>query len=372
LTIDLYHREIHLSERRGWKRADAIIGLLMVVILAGILTSARSRINLDANRSNTINNLKQIGLAFQNHNDTNNCLPNNGGANDADELKKVNYGWHNPNFRNSGTWATQILPFLEASPFRITGPDGVEPPAVPDRYPADSLWQLEIKYYLCAERGRRGFKTSREKACYPGPVTDFAINVFINSPPTVDKTVKSGLTEESLNRFARDDGTPAQNGDWAAAQSKMTTQGISDGASNTILLGGKALPLKLFESDEASMGDEGIFSPGNWRMNDKKKTLTSTGTGRGHFVVANPPSVDQTEYPEGGGVPWMYRDSELTGEGAKLPYGLAWGGPFKEGVLFLFADGKVRTVTYEQKGTIIFAKMLYPNDGRIFYPSDGD
>src|SRR5207253_1584022 len=66
--------------------------------------------------SKTTNNLKMIGLAFQNHNDTNNCLPNNGGANDEDGLKAVNYGWHSPNIRNSGTWATQILPFMEQDP----------------------------------------------------------------------------------------------------------------------------------------------------------------------------------------------------------------------------------------------------------------
>ncbi len=87
--------------------------IVIAVALVGLIMPALAKTRADDNRRKTTNNLKQIGLAFQNHNDTNFCLPNNGGANDVETLKNVNYGWHNPNIRNSGTWATQILPFME-------------------------------------------------------------------------------------------------------------------------------------------------------------------------------------------------------------------------------------------------------------------
>src|SRR5207244_11472310 len=87
-----------------------------------------------------------------------------------------------------------------------------------------------------------------------------------------------------------------------------------------------------------SKGDQGIFSPGNWSLKDKTKTLVSTGTARGHVVVADPPAENQKEYPKKGGVPWLYRESELTGDPLP-PYELACGGPYEGGVLFMFGDG---------------------------------
>jgi hypothetical protein len=376
-----------MSHRYGWTRIDALALIVIAITLGGLLMPAWAKTEQDANLKKSTNNLKQIGLAFHNYNDTMNCLPHNGGANDADALKEVNYGWHNPNMRNSGTWATQILPFIEQDLlFRNITFQGVEPPGVPEKYPQNEFWQVTIKIYLCAERDRPGSKTKREKGCYPGIVTDFAINAFLNAPPSAYVQFNG----QNANAFAKGEVKPGTNGDWAAAQSKMTIQGIQDGSSNTILVGEKALPPAMFKSnvafenveqiayrnapvpqggDKAEVGkggDEGIFSPGNWSLKDGKKTLTSTGTARGHVVVANPPNANQKEYPKGGGVPWMYADSELTGDADKLPpYELAWGGPFKDGVLFLWGDGKVSLLKYTQRGTANFARMLYPSDGAV-------
>ncbi len=109
----------------------------------------------------------------------------------------------------------------------------------------EKLWQVEIKTLLCAERARKGFKTSREKGCFPGPVTDFALNAFINAPP------RDYAQINGQNAFAKGEVKPGTNGDWAAAQSKMTVQGIQDGSSNTILVGEKALPPAMAKSNIA-------------------------------------------------------------------------------------------------------------------------
>src|SRR5437016_753887 len=90
---------------------------LTLVLVGGVLITGLMSIRDRGNRTVNMNRLKRIGLACQNYNDTMFCLPHNGGANDADELKKVNYGWHDPSIRNSGTWATQILPFLQQQAF---------------------------------------------------------------------------------------------------------------------------------------------------------------------------------------------------------------------------------------------------------------
>lgn len=355
-------------------RANAIALLLLTVFAGGLLSSTAAR-QRDANhRQININNLKQFGLAFHNFNDLINCLPHNGGANDPDSLKNVNYGWHNPHVRDAGTWVTQILPFIEQENlFRSNAMTATATDVIPDFFKDkenEKFWQVSMKMLLCAERQRAGCRTETEKGSFPGPVTDFAINVFLNAPPTAYSNFgyAAGVVE------------PGKNGDWAAAQSRMTIQGIQDGSSNTLMVGQKALPpqpkveapkecettapVPAAAGGEVKGGDEGIFSPGNWKFEGKEKQLISTGTGRGHRVVKDPPKDAPKDYPADGGVPWIFKDSELK-DTKHLPWHDCWGSPFEDGILFVFGDGSVRTLKYKLRGTVNFARMLYPNDGKV-------
>lgn len=359
------------------RRIDLLALTAGVVLLVGLGLPALARQNQRASRTKTINNLKQIGLGFHSYNDTLNCLPHNGGANTETDLAQVNFGWHNPNVRDSGTWVTQVAPFMELDTFAKN--NAIDGSAGTNKIPSwftkpvnNAFWQVSIKVLHCAERGRVGFSTSVEKGQYPGPVTDFAINVFVNAPPRAYSGNSDG--------YAMGEMKPGESGDWAAGNSRMTVQGLQDGSSNTILVGMKALPpMKKAdapknapeESDcapvpkgesETPNGDEGIFSPGNWSLKDGKKTLVSTGTGRGHLVVKDPPKAAPKDDPKEGGVPWMYQDSELK-DGT--PYAHAWGSPFPEGVPFMFGDGTVRFLKFNQKGTVNFARLLYPSDGQV-------
>ena len=42
-----------------------------------------------------------------------------------------------------------------------------------------------------------------------------------------------------------------------------------------------------------------------------------------------------------------------------------FGGPFSGGVLFMFADGTVRSIAYNQRGTVNLARLMYPSDGQV-------
>ena len=232
---------------------------------------------------------------------------------------------------------------------------------------------------ISAGRDRTGFKTSREEGSFPGPVTDYALNVFLNARPTAFNA--TGYAIVGMTHGI--DGDSAAGG-WAARQNKFTIQGIQDGSSNTIMIAGKALPpaAKVVPSPKNCGEDEedcprprcgGIrhrrrrrrhLLPGNWKLDGKSKKLTSTGTGRGHIVVKDP-AKNPKENPKDGGVPWIYADSELAGKEPPAQWPTAWGSPFKAGLLCTFADGSVRMVKYSQKGTVNFARMLYPNDGAV-------
>ena len=267
--------------RRGFTLIELLVVIAIIAILIGLLLPAVQKVREAAARLSSTNNLKQLGIAFHSYNDAYNYLPYNGPS---------THVWGQPNVRESGSWAYMILPYIEQVNV-YQGSAGLT------SYTNGPIHNASIKSYLCPGRGRTGFKTTGNS---PGTITDYAVSGWVNSSST---------------------------GNIGDTNHRRSVQSITDGSSNTILVGEKAMQPSYYNDNNAGNWDESIWA-GGWG-----------GPGR----AGNS----------------LFQDKQ------GINYGNNWGGPFTGGVLFLFGDGSIHGIPYSVSGTTTFNNLLDPDDGNV-------
>jgi len=163
-------------QSKGFTLIELLVVIAIIAILIALLVPAVQKVREAAARTQSINNLKQIVLAFQGFHDANKRMPFNG------TVVAV------ANNNTTGSWMFQILPYIDQTPMFTTSPINTT---------------SGIAAYMCPGRGRPSVSTT-------GAWSDYFINPFINSP-----------TAGTAN----------------AADTKRTMVGITDGTSNTIFAG---------------------------------------------------------------------------------------------------------------------------------------
>jgi type II secretory pathway pseudopilin PulG len=271
-----------LTLRRGIGIIELLVVLAIIAFLIALLVPAVQKVREAAQRTQSTNNLKQIGLAMHNFHDSNKYMPFNGSDKAVNGVKYTKAA--KGDTLSSGSWAFQILPYIEQAPMY-----------------KDVDRKSAVPVYLCPGRGRPGVETSNGGGAW----TDYFWNNYLNDPKAAEKP---------------------DNPD-----KQLTLVGITDGTSNTILVGHGNIDISQYKSVADVKMSSNIFGGG------------TTGTIRaGKNGVANPAGVT------------LQRDSK------NAPDLGSWGGPFQGGGVFAFCDGSVRTISYSFEN---LNAMLTPTGG---------
>lgn len=111
--------------RPGFTLIELLVVTAIIAVLIGLLLPAMQKVRESASRTQCQNNLKHIGLAFQNHQDAYDALPS--GGIDWWSDRTFNEGYPDLYTGQTWGWGYQILPYIEQSALWST-PAGSYPP----------------------------------------------------------------------------------------------------------------------------------------------------------------------------------------------------------------------------------------------------
>jgi len=305
----MFLRSSFPPQRAGINRIELIVAVnLLVLTILLLIPACQNHRGRNDGRTQSINNLKQIGLAMHDFFDTNKRLPFNGiapGTKVKPEGSSLTYyGNAVSDASSSGSWLFQILPYLDQVPmYRLSGKGGS------DTIPANLL-NTGVSSYICPGRIRQSFEDGK------GPWSDYFINNYLNNPTNAGKP----------------DGPDA----------KVTLLSITDGSSNTIFAGHGNIATTDYSKTKNVAGSSSIFVGG------------TQGTMRGGpaWVKGQRPLVA------------LQRDSAT-------PVVLAaggWGGPYPIGALMVWCDATVRQVSYTTRPDVVGAYMTPNGEEKVELP----
>ncbi len=374
--------------RRAFTLLELLVVLAIIAVLIGLLLPAVQKVRWAAARSQSTNNLHQLILAAHSFHDANSFLPFNGSV-DATSADCT-----------SGSWAYQILPYLEQQALYETQPNNLVTVPTP------------VGPFRCAMRARPGYYTTVGGTAVHGIISSFDPWTTPNywelspSPTGIPFSVSPGAPytfnymANLLYVITASDGTVSWEVYWPSSTGLTTPAwyGTSTGPENFFMygIGGVGDVAVAIDGNlviTATSGgtpdyttgpatDFGInpyinSAAGTLSATNSRQTLNTIPDGTSNTIFLGHQYCPVAEYPLttassanarltifSGGTDGTSRnglgDSAATWLQDGTPIALnQWGSPMIEGGLMAMADGSVRLIPYDMPLT----NLLNPNDG---------
>lgn len=283
--MTITRHKIVQTRSRGFTLIEMLVVMAIIALLVALLVPAIQRVRTSATRTRSSNNLKNIGLAFHGFHDHYKYLPFPGLV-PASVISKRTIG--DP---RTGTWAYQILPYIDNQPLFDGPPTGLTPNA--------GNVVATVAAYMCPGRSRPPTSPS-------GAWSDYMINGLINDPVT-------GVCKFDFERKLND---------------------IADGSSNTILVGHGMIQQGDWPNAGPIPQCSDIFLTNGGAANNR----LARGLGINPAIAAGPsaPAVSATQGPV------LMLDAPAMSDASPDK----WGSPFSDGALMCMGDATVRLFPY--------------------------
>jgi len=255
-----------LRHSRLTRTAFTLIELLVVIaiiaILIGLLLPAVQKVREAAARAKCSNNIKQWALACHSYHDVNNGLPSAliAPSNPNYWNKPLNTTGYGPN------WIIFLLPYVEQGPLynqqstSIQAWAGINNTAPTGQDGWRTLGQATFSYVQCPSDPNTG-------TLYSGSLGNLARGSYAANLGPGGQTLNGGSSTPGFSLNGRGPFTITSQ----APHRSMTIQGITDGSSNTIMIGEIRSGMNATDSRGTwSLGQIGCSSIGAYAIGDDK------------------------------------------------------------------------------------------------------
>jgi prepilin-type N-terminal cleavage/methylation domain-containing protein/prepilin-type processing-associated H-X9-DG protein len=279
-----FQRAAGCRHRDGFTLVELLVVIAIIGVLVALLLPAVQMARESARRMQCQNHLKQFGLAFQNHHDTIKHLPTGG------------WGWSwvgdpdaGAGIDQPGGWVFNILPYCEGKTIYDIAAGKAGPPKRAD---LTRMVQTPIKFFNCPSR--------RPPGLYAIPITN---DVFFNFEPVglgakIDYSANAGDQPPPNDDQNGNGGKPPAPPPPVPAQFRFTgvvfqrstvrLAEITDGTSNTLMVGEKHLSVQHYRTGLDQADNENLYVGFD---NDTTRGMNNRRTGA-VGDIRFPPRVD--------------------------------------------------------------------------------
>ena len=337
-----------MNRRKAFTLVELLVVIAIIGILVALLLPAVQSAREAARRNQCKNNLKQMGLACLNHEVTHGHLPTSGWGWRWQGDSNEGYGVNQP-----GGWSFNILAYIEEPAVH----DLVRGVDVSNRneYYARMLQivQTPIEVFSCPSR--------RPSKLYQYDVSGKSVPQYLAENLT---TCRSGDCQVARSDYAgnagnyyntngdgkegpEDRGSASTYNDWITKtqtgitfqRSKVRMAQITDGTSNTALIGEKYMNPKDYDSGSSDLDDQNIF------VGHDVDNLRYTGT-----ITGTTSAVSYTPH------------SDTESIAASLAYP-AFGSVHAGSLNMAYCDGSVQSIEYDIDPLVYFLLGGRSDDG---------